>query len=210
MNEALAVLAFHQVYDPVGGNIALSAVVAGVPLYILFVMLAILRQPAWLSALTAMLSAAVLAALVWQMPLGLDISATTEGMANGLWPISWIVLNAVFFHNLTIASGDFDVIRRSLTRLTEDRRVQALLVAFCFCALMEGIAGFGAPVAISAAILASLGFEPISAAVLALLANTAPVAFGSIGIPVVTLGGLIAPIVGHPVTNTTLALSAMV
>jgi L-lactate permease len=134
-------------------------------------------------------------------------------MANGLWPISWIVLNAVFFHNLTIASGDFDVIRRSLTRLTGDRRVQALLVAFCFGALMEGIAGFGAPVAISAAILASLGFEPISAAVLALLANTAPVAFGSIGIPIVTLGLLTAPIIGHGAadqTPVTLALSAMV
>jgi len=213
MNEALAVLAFHQVYDPVGGNIALSALIAGVPLYILFLMLAVLRLPAWLSALVAMLSAAVLAALVWRMPVGLDVSATTEGMANGLWPISWIVLNAVFFHNLTIASGDFDVIRRSLTRLTEDRRVQALLVAFCFGALMEGIAGFGAPVAISAAILASLGFEPISAAVLALLANTAPVAFGSIGIPVVTLGLLTAPIIGHGAadqTPVTLALSAMV
>ena len=213
MNEALAVLAFHQVYDPVGGNIALSALIAGVPLYILFIMLAVLRLPAWISALVAMLSAAVLAALVWGMPLGLDASATTEGMANGLWPISWIVLNAVFFHNLTIASGDFDVIRRSLTRLTEDRRVQALLVAFCFGALMEGIAGFGAPVAISAAILASLGFEPISAAVLALLANTAPVAFGSIGIPVVTLGLLTAPIIGHGAadqTPVTLALSAMV
>src|SRR3989454_1721271 len=213
MNEALAVLAFHQVYDPAGGNIALSALIAGVPLYILFVMLAVLRLPAWLSALVAMLSAAVLAALVWGMPIGLDASATTEGMANGLWPISWIVLNAVFFHNLTIASGDFDVIRRSLTRLTEDRRVQALLVAFCFGALMEGIAGFGAPVAISAAILASLGFEPISAAVLALLANTAPVAFGSIGIPVVTLGLLTAPIIGHGAadrTPVTLALSAMV
>src|SRR5881398_1539053 len=213
MNEALAVLAFHQVYDPVGGNIALSALIAGVPLYILFIMLAVLRLPAWISALVAMLSAAVLAALVWGMPLGLDASATTEGMANGLWPISWIVLNAVFFHNLTIASGDFDVIRRSLTRLTEDRRVQALLVAFCFGALMEGIAGFGAPVAISAAILASLGFEPISAAVLALLANTAPVAFGSIGIPIVTLGLLTAPIIGHSAndqTQVTLALSAMV
>ena len=213
MNEALAVLAFHQVYDPAGGNIALSALIAGVPLYILFVMLAVLRLPAWLSALVALLSAAVLAALVWGMPIGLDASATTEGMANGLWPISWIVLNAVFFHNLTIASGDFDVIRRSLTRLTEDRRVQALLVAFCFGALMEGIAGFGAPVAISAAILASLGFEPISAAVLALLANTAPVAFGSIGIPVVTLGLLTAPIIGHGAadqTPVTLALSAMV
>src|SRR2546425_348725 len=213
MNEALAILAFHQVYNPVGDSIVVSAIVAGIPLYILFVMLALLRMPAWLSALVAMLSAAVLAALVWGMPVGLDVSATTEGMANGLWPISWIVLNAVFFHNLTIASGDFDVIRRSLTRLTEDRRVQALLVAFCFGALMEGIAGFGAPVAISAAILASLGFEPISAAVLALLANTAPVAFGSIGIPVVTLGLLTAPIIGHGAadqTPVTLALSAMV
>ena len=213
MNGAIAILAFHQAYQPLGDSIVLSAIVAGLPLYILFAMLAVLRLPAWLSALTSMLSAAVLAALVWGMPFGLDVSATTEGMANGLWPISWIVLNAVFFHNLTIASGDFDVIRRSLTRLTEDRRVQALLVAFCFGALMEGIAGFGAPVAISAAILASLGFEPISAAVLALLANTAPVAFGSIGIPVVTLGLLTAPIIGHSAadqTPVTLALSAMV
>src|SRR2546430_7251318 len=108
-------------------------------------MLAVLRQPAWLSALTAMLSAAILAALVWQMPLGLDISATTEGMANGLWPISWIVLNAVFFHNLTIASGDFDVIRRSLTRLTGDRRAPALLAAVCFVAPVGGVGGSGGP-----------------------------------------------------------------
>jgi lactate permease len=213
MTGAIAILAFHQAYQPIGDSIVVSAIVAGIPLYILFLMLALLRMPAWLSALVAMLSAAVLAALVWGMPVDLDVSATTEGMANGLWPISWIVLNAVFFHNLTLASGDFDVIKRSLTRLTEDRRVQALLVAFCFGALMEGIAGFGAPVAISAAILASLGFEPISAAVLALLANTAPVAFGSIGIPVVTLGLLTAPIIGHSAadqTPVTLALSAMV
>src|SRR2546427_1526874 len=144
------------------------------------------------------------------MPFGISVGTATEGMAFGLWPISWIVLNAVFFHNLTVASGDFDVIKRSLTRLTTDRRLQVLLVAFSFGALLEGIAGFGAPVAITASILASLGFEPVTAAVLALLANTAPVAFGSIGIPVVTLGGLVAPIIGHPVTNTTLALSAMV
>src|SRR5205807_1108303 len=127
MSGAVAILAFHQVYQPLGGSILLSAIVAGIPLYVLFVMLAVLRLPAWMSALTAMLSAAVLAALVWGMPFGLDVSATTEGMANGLWPISWIVLNAVFFHNLTIASGDFDVIRRSLTRLTGDRRVQGVL-----------------------------------------------------------------------------------
>src|SRR3989441_7849468 len=167
MNEALAILTFHQVYNPVGGNIALSALIAGVPLYILFIMLAVMRLPAWLSALVAMLSAAVLAALVWRMPVGLDVSATTEGMANGLWPISWIVLNAVFFHNLTIASGDFDVIRRSLTRLTEDRRVQAPLGGVCFWALLEGIAGFCAPVALSPAVLSRPWVVPLHPAVVA-------------------------------------------
>ena len=203
-------LAFHQVYQPVVDSILLSALVAGLPLYVLFVLLAILRLPAWICALAAMLTAFVLGWLVWGMPFGISVGTATEGMAFGLWPISWIVRNAVFFHNLTVASGDFDVIKRSLTRLTTDRRLQVLLVAFSFGALLEVIAGFGAPVAITASILASLGFEPVTAAVLALLANTAPVAFGSIGIPVVTLGGLVAPIIGHPVTNTTLALSAMV
>ena len=204
-------LTFHQAYQPVLGSILLSALVAGLPLYVLFVLLAIIRLPAWICALAAMLTAALLAWSVWGMPFGVTVGTATEGMAFGLWPISWIVLNAVFFHNLTVASGDFDVIKRSLTRLTVDRRLQALLVAFSFGALLEGIAGFGAPVAITASILASLGFEPISAAVLALLANTAPVAFGSIGIPIVTLGGLVAPILGHKdPTSTTLALSAMV
>src|SRR6266567_2940712 len=203
-------LAFHQSYQPVLGSILLSAVVAGLPLYVLFVMLAVLRLPAWICAITAMLTAFVLGWLVWGMPFGVSVGTATEGMAFGLWPISWIVLNAVFFHNLTVASGDFDVIKRSLTRLTQDRRLKTLLIAFSFGALLEGIAGFGAPVAITASILASLGFEPVSAAVLALLANTAPVAFGSIGIPVVTLGGLVAPILHKDVTQTALALSAMV
>src|SRR6202165_3052622 len=203
-------LDFHQHYEPVLGSILLSALVAGLPLYVLFVMLAILRLPAWLCALAAMLTAALLAWVVWGMPFGITFATATEGMAFGLWPISWIVLNAVFFHNLTVASGDFDVIKRSLTRLTTERRLQTLLIAFSFGALLEGIAGFGAPVAITASILASLGFEPVTAAVLALLANTAPVAFGSIGIPVVTLGGLVAPILHKDVTSTTLALSAMV
>jgi lactate permease len=203
-------LSFNQSYTPVGGNILLSALVAGLPLYVLFIMLAILRLPAWICAISAMLTAFILGWLVWGMPFGVTVGTATEGMAFGLWPISWIVLNAVFFHNLTVASGDFDVIKRSLTRLTEDRRLQALLIAFSFGALLEGIAGFGAPVAITASILASLGFEPVTAAVLALLANTAPVAFGSIGIPIVTLGALVAPILHKDVTSTTLALSAMV
>src|SRR5438128_7132446 len=203
-------LAFHQTYQPVLGSILLSALVAGLPLYVLFVTLAVLRLPAWICALAAMLTAFALGWIVWGMPIGVTAGTATEGMAFGLWPISWIVLNAVFFHNLTVASGDFDVIKRSLTRLTEDRRLQALLIAFSFGALLEGIAGFGAPVAITASILASLGFEPVTGAVLALLANTAPVAFGSIGIPVVTLGGLVGPILHKDVTQTTLALSAMV
>jgi lactate permease len=203
-------LSFNQSYTPVGGDILLSALVAGLPLYVLFIMLAVLRLPAWICAISAMLTAFVLGWLVWGMPFGVTVATATEGMAFGLWPISWIVLNAVFFHNLTVASGDFDVIKRSLMRLTEDRRLQALLIAFSFGALLEGIAGFGAPVAITASILASLGFEPVTAAVLALLANTAPVAFGSIGIPVVTLGALVAPILHKDVTSTTLALSAMV
>src|ERR1700736_3527978 len=173
-------------------------------------MLAVLRLPAWICAISAMLTAFVLSWLVWAMPFGITFGTATEGMAFGLWPISWIVLNAVFFHNLTVASGDFDVIKRALTRLTQDRRLQTLLIAFSFGALLEGIAGFGAPVAITASILASLGFEPVTGAVLALLANTAPVAFGSIGIPVVTLGGLVAPILHKDPTSTTLALSAMV
>ena len=201
---------FHQVYSPVAGSVFLSALVASLPPLLLAVLLAVLRVAPWKSAIAAAATAFVLAWLVWGMPLMLTIAALTQGMAFGLWPISWIVLSAVFFYNLSVESGDFDVIRRSLSRLTGDRRVQLLLVAFCFGALIEGIAGFGAPVAISASMLAGLGFEPIMAAALALIANTAPVAFGSLGIPVTTLGGLLAPMLGHDTQSTTRALSAMV
>jgi len=201
---------FHQVYSPVGGSVLLSALVASLPPLLLALLLAVLRVAPWRAAIAAAATAFVLAWLVWGMPLSLTIAATTHGMAFGLWPISWIVVSAVFFYNLTVESGDFDVIRRSLSRLTGDRRIQLLLVAFCFGALIEGIAGFGAPVAITASMLAGLGFEPIMAASLALIANTAPVAFGSLGIPVTTLGGLLAPMLGHDAQTTTRALSAMV
>ena len=132
-------------------------------------------------------------------------------MAFGLWPICWIVFSAVFFYNLSVESGDFDVIRRSLARLTERPAHPGRCSSRSASARsIEGIAGFGAPVAITASMLAGLGFEPIMAAVLALIANTAPVAFGSLGIPVTTLGGLLAPMLGHDVQTTTRALSAMV
>ena len=201
---------FHQVYSPIGGSVLLSALIASLPPLLLAVLLAVLRIAPWRAAVAAAATAFALAWLVWGMPLSLTIAATTHGMAFGLWPISWIVVSAVFFYNLSVESGDFDVIRRSLSRLTGDRRIQLLLVAFCFGALIEGIAGFGAPVAITASMLAGLGFEPIMAASLALIANTAPVAFGSLGIPVTTLGGLLAPMLGHDTQTTTRALSAMV
>jgi len=201
---------FHQVYNPVGGSVLFSALVAALPPLLLAILLAVLRVPPWRAAIAAAATAFVLAWLVWGMPLSLTFAALTQGMAFGLWPISWIVISAVFFYNLSVESGDFDVIRRSLSRLTGDRRIQLLLVAFCFGALIEGLAGFGAPVAISASMLAGLGFEPIMAAALALIANTAPVAFGSLGIPVTTLGGLLAPMLGHDTQTTTRALSAMV
>ena len=201
---------FQQTYNPVAGSILLSAIVASIPPLLLALMLAVWRFAPWKSAIAGATSAALLAWLVWGMPFGLTIAAALHGMAFGLWPISWIVVMSVLFYNLSVESGDFDVIRRSLARLTTDRRIQVLLVAFCFGALIEGIAGFGAPVAITASMLAGLGFEPIMAAVLALIANTAPVAFGSLGIPVTTLGGLLAPMLGEDVQTTTRALSAMV
>jgi glycolate permease/lactate permease len=201
---------FQQVYDPVSGSVFASALVAALPLVVIAVMLAVLRRPPWHAAVAAAGTAAALAWAVWGMPAQLTLAAFTQGMAFGLWPISWVVFSAVFFYNLSVAGGDFDVIRRSLSHLTTDRRLLALLVAFGFGALVEGIAGFGAPVAITASMLVGLGFEPISAAVLALVANTAPVAFGSLGIPVTTLGGLLAPILGRDVESTTMALSAMV
>jgi len=201
---------FHQVYSPVAGSVFLSALVAALPPLLLAILLAVLRVAPWRAAVAAAATAAILAWAVWGMPLPVTLGAATHGMAFGLWPISWIVVSAVFFYNLSVASGDFDVIRRSLARLTSDRRIQVLLVAFCFGALIEGIAGFGAPVAITASMLAGLGFEPIMSAVLALIANTAPVAFGSLGIPVTTLGGLLAPMLGSDTQTTTRALSAMI
>lgn len=201
---------FQQIYNPVAGSVVLSALVAAGPLVVLAVLLAVLKMAPWKSAILGASVAFLLAWFVWGMPLPLALAAASHGMAFGLWPISWVVVSAVFFYHLSVESGDFDVIRRSLTRLTGDKRIQVLLVAFCFGALIEGIAGFGAPVAITASMLAGLGFQPVVAAVLALIANTAPVAFGSIGIPVITLGGLLAPMLDRDVQSTTMALSAMV
>jgi len=189
-------------YQPVAGNLAASALVAAIPIAVLFLMLGVLRKPAWMSALSALASALVVALAVYGMPAQLALISTVYGAAYGLFPIAWIVFSSIMLYRLAVDTGKFEIIKDSVGSLTDDRRLQALFIAFSFGAFIEGAAGFGAPVAVSGAMLAGLGFDPFYAAGICLLANTAPVAFGSIGIPVITL----ANVTGLPV----LTLSAMV
>src|SRR5207247_1941984 len=161
-----------------------------------------LRKPAWMAAVSALGSALLVALAVYGMPAQLALIATVYGAAYGLFPIAWIVFTSIMLYRLAVDTGKFEIIKDSVGGLTSDRRLQAMFIAFSFGAFIEGAAGFGAPVAVSGAMLAGLGFDPFFAAGICLLANTAPVAFGSIGIPVTTL----ATVTGLPV----LALSAMV
>ncbi len=178
---------WQQNYEPVAGSLGLSAAVAAVPIMVLFVMLGIARRPAWMAALAALASALVLAIVVYRMPVLLAVMATLTGAAYGVFPISWIVFTAILLYRLAVETGKFEIIKDSIGGLSKDRRLQALFIAFSFGAFVEGAAGFGAPVAVSGALLVGLGFDPFYAAGICLLANTAPVAFGSIGIPVITL-----------------------
>jgi len=189
-------------YEPVAGSLGASALVAAIPIVVLFLMLGVLRKPAWMSALSALGSALIVALTVYGMPAKLAVISTIYGAAYGLFPIAWIVFSSIMLYRLAVDTGKFEVIKDSVGSLTDDRRLQALFIAFSFGAFIEGAAGFGAPVAVSGAMLAGLGFDPFYAAGICLLANTAPVAFGSIGIPVITL----ANVTGLPV----LTLSAMV
>jgi len=189
-------------YHPVAGSLAASALVAAIPVFVLFLMLGVLRKPAWMSALSALASALVVSLTVYGMPVQLAVISTLYGAAYGLFPIAWIVFTSIMLYRLAVDTGKFEIIKDSVGTLTDDRRLQALFIAFSFGAFIEGAAGFGAPVAVSGAMLAGLGFNPFYAAGICLLANTAPVAFGSIGIPVITL----ANVTGLPV----MALSAMV
>ena len=189
-------------YEPVGGSLGISAVLAAVPIVVLFFMLGVKRKPAWMAALTALASALIVALAVYRMPLDLAVISTIYGAAYGLFPIAWIVFTSIMLYRLAVDTGKFEIIKDSVGGLTDDRRLQAMFIAFSFGAFIEGAAGFGAPVAVSGAMLAGLGFSPFYAAGICLLANTAPVAFGSIGIPVITL----ANVTGLPV----MPLSAMV
>ena len=185
---------YQQVYDPVADSLAVSSIFAALPLLALFLLLGGLKWKAHVAALAALLVAILVAMIVYSMPVGMTLNAALLGAIFGLFPIMWIVWNAIWLYNMTVATGHFAVLRRSIGRLSDDQRVQAIIIAFCFGALLEALAGFGTPVAITAVMLITLGFQPIKAASVALVANTAPVAFGAIAVPIVTL----AEITGLP------------
>jgi lactate permease len=185
---------YKQVYDPVSDSLGLSAIFAVLPLVALFVLLGGVKLKAWWAGLAALGVAIVIALAVYSMPVDQTLLSASEGAAFGLFPIMWIVVNALWIYNMTVKTGEFAVLRRSFGTISDDQRVQAVIIAFCFGALLEALAGFGTPVAITAVMLIALGFAPIKAASVALVANTAPVAFGAIAIPIVTL----AEITGLP------------
>jgi len=189
-------------YEPIAGSLGVSALVAAIPIFVLFYMLGIRRSPSYIASPVALVVAFVLSLTAYGMPVSLAVVSTLYGAAYGMFPIAWVVFASILLYRIAVDTGKFEIIKSSVGGLTTDRRLQALFIAFSFGAFIEGAAGFGTPVAVSGAMLAGLGFSPFYAAGICLLANTAPVAFGSIGIPVVTL----ANVTGLPL----LPLSAMV
>jgi lactate permease len=177
-------MTWTQIYTPLGG-VGISALVAALPIIVLFYLLAFRRWGGHKAGGVAAALSFLLAVTVWKMPLQMAVSTTCLGVVVGLFPILWIVITAIWLYNMSVESGDFDIIKSSLASLTDDRRLQALFIAFAFSSFLEGTAGFGTPVAIAAAMLTGLGFRPLYAAGICLIANSAPVAFGAIGIPVI-------------------------
>src|SRR5256714_9442053 len=178
---------YQQVYDPVSNSLGVSSIFAALPLITLFVLLGAVKMKAHWAGLISLAVARAVALAVYSMPAGQAFDSAAEGAAFGLFPIMWIVVNAVWIYTMTVKTGDFGVLRRTFGSISSDQRIQAVIVAFAFGALLEALAGFGTPVAITSVMLIALGFKPIKAASVALVANTAPVAFGAIAIPIVTL-----------------------
>lgn len=180
---------FTQNYTAVADSLGWSALIAVIPIIYFIWALMFKKMKGYIAGLTTLIVALLLAILFFKMPVGTAIMAASQGAVYGLLPIGWIIITSVFLYNVTVRTGQFEIIRHSVLSITEDRRIQALLVAFSFGAFLEGAAGFGAPVAISAALLVGLGFNPLYAAGLCMIANTAPVAFGAIGIPITAMEG---------------------
>ena len=180
-------LTWQQNYDPLG-NIWLSSLVASIPIIFFFLALAVFRLKGSVASTITVILALLVALFAYQMPVPMALASGIYGFFYGLWPIAWIIIGAVFLYKVTVKTGQFDVIRSSILSLTQDQRLQMLLVGFAFGTFLEGAAGFGAPVAITAALLVGLGFKPLYAAGLCLIVNTAPVAFGAMGIPIIVAG----------------------
>lgn len=180
---------WEQISNPLN-NIYLSALMAVIPIIFLFVLLLSRRVSGYIACILTLIVALEIAVIIYGMPVSLALASAFYGMMSGIFPIAWIVLNAVFLYNISRKTGSFSIVKNSIESITPDRRLQALLIAFCFGAFLEGAAGFGAPVAITAGMLVGLGFAPLYAAGLCLISNTAPVAFGGVGIAVITAGHL--------------------
>src|SRR4051794_3296555 len=178
---------FHQDYSPVSNSLGVSSIFALLTLVVLFVLLGGLRMAAHWAALIALGVAMIVAIAVYGMPFGQTLLSASEGATFGLFPIMWIVVTAIWLYNMTVSTGHFAVLRRSFGAISTDQRVQAVIIAFCFGSLLEALAGFGTPVAICSVMLIALGFKPMKAVALTLVADTAPVAFGAIAIPITTL-----------------------
>lgn len=183
-------MTFTQNFTAVGNSLGWTALVATIPILYFFWALAIKKMKGYMAGLTTLIIAIVIAVLAFKVPVLTAVASASQGAVYGIIPIGWIIITSVFLYNLTVKTGHFDVIRSSVLSITEDRRIQALLIAFSFGAFLEGAAGFGAPVAITAALLVGLGFKPLQAAALCLIANTAPVAFGAIGVPITVMEGI--------------------
>ncbi len=182
---------FHQLLTPVGDSLFLSFLVATLPILTVLVLLGILRWPGWLAALAGLIVGLAVSVTAWKMPLGLALDASVAGMVFALWPVMWIVVNALLLYNISVKSGRFDAFRDwILAYLPNDRRVVLIVIGFCFGALLEGISGFGTPVAITSALLILVGYPPLEALVFVLIFDTAPVAFGALGAPVTVLGAV--------------------
>src|ERR1700722_19044129 len=182
---------FHQLLTPIGDSLGLSFLVAILPALTVLLLLGVLRRPAWQAALAGLIVGLVVAVIPWQMAMGLALNSVFNGSVFALWPVMWIVLNGLLLYNIAVHSGRFEAFRSwVVTHLPHDRRVILVVIGFCFGALMEGIAGFGTPVAITSALLILLGFPPLEALVFVLIFNTAPVAFGALGAPITVLGAV--------------------
>jgi len=178
---------WQQNYTPVANSLVLSALVAAVPILVLLFLIGIRRKPAWIASLAGLGTTIVLAAVIYRMPAGMLFESVLYGAAFGLFPIGWVVFSAILLYRVMQESGRFNALKDSIGQLTDDGRLQMMLVAFAFGAFIEGCAGFGTPVAVAATMLTGLGFSPFTSAAVCLLANTAPVAFGSIATPILTL-----------------------